>query len=179
MDYLKITNALLFAIERHSKQMRDDNKTPFVSHPIAVCEILRENGITDTDIICAAYLHDTVEDTDATIEDINREFGKDVADLVFELTNDKSIPKPERDSRMIEYFKKASRGAKLIKLADRYHNLCSLPETPSWSAGKKAEYVEESKRLLESLQGTHTNLEKMFGDKIKEIEGKVPKRPII
>ena len=172
MDYLKISKALLFAIEKHSGQTRDDSKTPFISHPIAVCELLRENMIADTDTICAAYLHDTVEDTDATMEDISREFGKKITDLVFELTNDKSMPKPERDEKMVKYFSKASHGAKLIKLADRYHNLCSLNDTP-WDISKKKTYVEESKKLLESLHGTHENLEQLFGAKIKEIEDKL------
>lgn len=111
----------------------DTHKTPYVNHPINVCTILSvEAGIKDDAVLMAALLHDVVEDTDATFADVEQQFGPDVASLVREVTDDKSLEKQERKRLQIENASKTTSRAKLIKLADKLDNLRDLlKETPS------------------------------------------------
>lgn len=111
----------------------DTHKTPYVNHPINVCTILSvEAGIKDDAVLMAALLHDVVEDTDATFADVEQQFGPDVASLVREVTDDKTLEKQERKRLQIENASKTTSRAKLIKLADKLDNLRDLlKETPS------------------------------------------------
>lgn len=125
---------LQFAALKHRDQRRmDTHKTPYVNHPINVCTILSvEAGIQDDAVLMAALLHDVVEDTDATFADVEQQFGPDVASLVREVTDDKSLEKQERKRLQIENASKTTSRAKLIKLADKLDNLRDLlKETPS------------------------------------------------
>lgn len=118
-----VNKAYNYAKSKHEGQMRKYSDLPYFSHPKAVARIIEElTG--DPEMIASALLHDVVEDSDSTIEEINKEFGNRVADLVNELTNKKE----ERGSMtkrdyMIVKLKAMSHDALLIKLADRYHNI--------------------------------------------------------
>src|SRR3954464_1704222 len=93
-----LLRALSFAAHKHRDQRRKGNhQAPYINHPIDVATLIATvGGITDVAVLQAGILHDTIEDTDATPEEISREFGKDVATLVLEMTDDMSMPSPER-----------------------------------------------------------------------------------
>ena len=121
----RILEALQFAAQKHRDQRRKDiEASPYINHPIALANVLwREAGVHEADVICAALLHDTVEDTNTTREELIERFGKKIAALVMEVTDDKTLRKPERKRLQIEHAAHISRKAKLVKLADKISNL--------------------------------------------------------
>lgn len=114
-----------FAEKAHEGQYRKVGNIPYVTHPIRVATFLEKNGASD-ELICAAYLHDVVEDTPIEIEEIEKEFGKAVADLVRSHTEDKSKSWKERKQHTLDILKKASSEEKQLIVADRFDNLLSL-----------------------------------------------------
>ena len=118
------------------------------------------------DILIAGWLHDTIEDTNATVEDIEEEFGEKVRDIVMEVTDDKSLPSPIRKKLQIEHAAKISYEAKLVKLADKICNLKDILARPPvrWSLQRKQEYFDWAKAVIDQLRGTHEKLEKLFDD---------------
>ncbi|MET0122816.1 MAG: HD domain-containing protein, partial [Candidatus Thiodiazotropha sp. 6PLUC9] len=120
-----ITRALLFSARKHRDQRRKDvQATPYVNHPIVLMDILvNEAGVYDAETLIAALLHDTIEDTDTTVEEIEREFGLVIAGLVMEVTDDKTLSKLERKAMQIDHAPDLSFKAKLVKLADKIANL--------------------------------------------------------
>lgn len=105
--------------------MRINEWTCFI---VGVACLLVEAGITELNVLMAAILHDTVEDTDTTFDEIELHFGKPVRDIVAEVTDDKTKPKQERKRLQIEHASTSSREAKLVKLADKLYNLRDLEE---------------------------------------------------
>ncbi|KAM9422445.1 guanosine-3',5'-bis(diphosphate) 3'-pyrophosphohydrolase MESH1-like isoform 6-T6 [Salvelinus alpinus] len=117
-----------FAAEKHRNQRRKDaEQTPYINHPIGVARILsHEGGITDIEVLQAALLHDTVEDTDTSIGELQAIFGQTVARIVQEVTDNKALPKQERKRQQVEHAPHSSHQAKLVKLADKLYNLRDL-----------------------------------------------------
>jgi len=156
-------NCVNFAAVKHKNQRRrDTEKTPYINHPIGVAHILTsEANVTDANVILAALLHDTVEDTDTTFQEIEDNFGVDVCKIVEEVTDDKSLPKLERKRLQIVHAKESSREAKLVKLADKLYNLRDLqrcaPE--GWTDDRCADYFKWAKDVVDNLRGTNANLE--------------------
>src|SRR5947199_4835157 len=113
----KLLAALNFAAQKHRAQRRKDSEaTPYINHPIAVAELLARVGqVDDLSVLQAAILHDTVEDTQTTPEEIENQFGEAVRKLVAEVTDEKSLPKAERKRRQIEHAPQLSTAAKQIK----------------------------------------------------------------
>ena len=161
-----ILKAMHFAADKHRGQSRKDaNNTPYINHPIALANLLTNHaGISDVNVITAAILHDTVEDTDATVDDIEELFGKTVRDIVIEVTDDKSLPSPERKRLQIEHAGEISHEAKLVKLADKISNLQDILTSPpvKWSLERKREYFDWSKAVIDQLRGTNSKLEALF-----------------
>ncbi|XP_013406805.1 guanosine-3',5'-bis(diphosphate) 3'-pyrophosphohydrolase MESH1 isoform X2 [Lingula anatina] len=157
---IKCTN---FAALKHSKQRRKDREqTPYINHPIGVAYILTEEAdITDLDVIQAALLHDTVEDTNTTFEELEETFGSAVTNIVREVTDDKSLPKAERKLQQIEHAPHSSPKAKLVKLADKLYNLRDLNRcTPNgWTENRVQEYFQWSANVIKGLRGTNKKLE--------------------
>ncbi|OGT64836.1 MAG: phosphohydrolase [Gammaproteobacteria bacterium RIFCSPLOWO2_02_FULL_47_50] len=164
-----IFKAIHFAADKHRGQSRkDENNTPYINHPIALANLLtNQAGISDVNVIAAAILHDTVEDTDATVDDIEDLFGRTVRDIVIEVTDDKSLPSPERKRLQIEHAGKLSHEAKLVKLADKISNLQDIITSPPvrWSLERKREYFDWAKAVIDQLRGTNEKLEALF-DKV-------------
>jgi len=158
--------ALDFAAHKHSKQRRKDPaKTPYINHPIAVANILlSEAGITDESVLIAALLHDTVEDTDTTFEEIAQRFGTAVRDIVAEVTDDKTLAKAVRKQQQIDHASGLSDRAKLVKLADKTANFRDIVgATPEgWSTARVDEYLEWGRAVVEQMKGTHAPLEALF-----------------
>jgi len=99
-----ILRAGAFAAEKHRTQRRKDHdQSPYINHPLAVANVLAAHGVTDPVVIQAALLHDTIEDTETTRDELERDFGTRVAEVVMEVTDDKSLPKAERKRLQIEH----------------------------------------------------------------------------
>lgn len=168
LDQALIKKATEFATEYHYGQSRKDAaNTPYINHPIDLAKLLTDYaGITDTNVIVAALLHDTVEDTSATVEDIEESFGTKIRNIVMEVTDDKSLPSPERKRLQIENASKISYEARLVKLADKICNLRDIIDRPpvKWSLQRKQEYFDWAKAVIDRLRGTNEKLEIMFDE---------------
>jgi guanosine-3',5'-bis(diphosphate) 3'-pyrophosphohydrolase len=158
--------ALAFAADKHRAQRRKDKEaSPYINHPIALADVLvNEGGIDDMVALSAAVLHDTIEDTQTTYEELQQRFGREVADVVLEVTDDKSLPKAERKKRQETHAPHLSQRAKLVKLADKICNLRDIVTNPpaDWPLERKQEYYEWAKRVIDGLRGAHAGLERIF-----------------
>uniref|UniRef100_A0A182IDE3 Guanosine-3',5'-bis(diphosphate) 3'-pyrophosphohydrolase MESH1 n=2 Tax=Anopheles arabiensis TaxID=7173 RepID=A0A182IDE3_ANOAR len=161
------TKCINFAAIKHRNQRRlDSDETPYINHPIGVAYILTEAGITDLEVLQAAILHDTVEDTDTSFEEIESLFGPTVRAIVQEVTDDKSLPKQERKRLQIEHASKKSHQAKLVKLADKIYNLRDLQrcKPKNWTNERCREYFIWAKKVCDNLKGTNESLESILDD---------------
>ena len=162
----QLITALAFAADKHKNQRRKDaDASPYINHPIALANLLlNEAGVEDQRVLIAAVLHDTIEDTDTTEQELVRHFGKDVADIVLEVTDDKALPKADRKRLQIEHAANISRHAKLIKLADKIRNLRDIAASPpaDWSDDRKREYFDWAKAVVDAQRGAHPGLEHLF-----------------
>lgn len=163
-----IIKAMNFAAEKHSDQKRKDDKaSPYINHPIEVTEILwRIGDVRDITLLLASILHDTIEDTDATPEEIKSEFGEEVLSVVLEVTDDKSLPKEVRKQRQVETAPHKSPRAKMLKIADKISNVQDIISTPpsDWSLERRQEYVLWSERVVAGLRGVNEKLENYYDD---------------
>jgi guanosine-3',5'-bis(diphosphate) 3'-pyrophosphohydrolase len=163
----KIILAANFAANKHRDQRRKDREaSPYINHPLALAFVLTNEvtGITDENVIAAAILHDTIEDTDTTTTEISNLFGEAVLRIVLELTDDKNLPKETRKQLQIDNASKLSREAKLVKLADKICNVRDMANSPpiNWSLERQLEYFDWTKAVIDGLRGTHTELEVLF-----------------
>ena len=128
----RVISAISFAADKHRNQRRKDiEASPYINHPIALANILaNEAGIEDEKVLVAAILHDTIEDTETTTQELADLFGDDVTAIVLEVTDDKSLPKAERKRLQVEHAPTISRRAKLVKLADKIANLRDIAASP-------------------------------------------------
>ena len=163
-----ILAAAAFAADRHRRQRRKDAEaSPYINHPLALAHILsREGKVSDPVVLCAALLHDTVEDTETTLDELELLFGAEVASIVAEVTNDGSLPKAEQKRLQVAKAASKSRGAKLVKLADKISNLRDIAATPpaGWSAERRAEYYRWSRDVVAGLRGVNPALEQAFDE---------------
>ncbi len=161
-----LLRALSFAAEQHRDQRRKGaEKTPYINHPIAVAAVLAvEAGVSEERLLLAAILHDTVEDTPTTIEELGSLFGAEVASLVGELTDDKSLPKQVRKDLQVTHARTASPGAKQVKLADKICNLRDLTVHPpaDWELDRRNEYVRWAESVAEGCRGVNPELDRIF-----------------
>ncbi|CAM4882870.1 unnamed protein product [Rotaria socialis] len=183
----KFMQALQFAAHKHRFQKRKDpDQTPYINHPIGVAHILsNEAGVTDSDILAAALLHDTIEDTQTTFDELQQEFGPRIAvysiknilsnlefylsnlfelfiiGIVAELTDDKNLPKAERKRLQIANADKLTLDAVIVRLADKIYNLRDLNRcTPvGWSDERVKDYFEWSSKIAPQLFGRNAQLD--------------------
>lgn len=158
-----IIKCVYFAAEKHRNQKRKDDQTPYINHPLGVANILVQEGkVFDSIVILAAILHDTVEDTNTTFTEIEREFGAEICQVVREVTDDKTLPKEERKRLQIEHAPHLSREAKLVKLADKLYNLRDLERTTpiGWTSERVKEYFKWAKAVVNGCRETNFYLEK-------------------
>ncbi|XP_076174240.1 metazoan SpoT homolog-1 isoform X1 [Ptiloglossa arizonensis] len=159
-----VIKCINFSAIKHKSQRRyDAEQTPYINHPIGVANILTEEGkIYDLAVILAAVLHDTVEDTDTTFEEIENEFGSEVCNIVKEVTDDKKLPKEVRKKLQIVNAPKRSYKAKLVILADKLYNLRDLQRsTPiGWSSNRVKEYFKWAKAVIDGCRKTNFSLER-------------------
>ncbi len=161
-----LLRALAFAATKHRAQRRKDPEaSPYINHPIEVAALLHlEAGVCDPVILSAAVLHDTLEDTDTTVSELERNFGTEVAGLVAEVSDDKSLPKSERKRLQIEQAPHLSPRAALVKLADKICNLRDVASRPpaGWSLERRREYFDWALAVVERLPGIDEALQRLF-----------------
>src|SRR5262249_34675354 len=158
-----ILKVLRFAAVKHRDQRRKDAEvSPYINHPIEVAELLaRVGGITDLVILQGVILHDTIEDTQTTPEELEAAFGPEVRRVVEEVTDDKRLPKAERRRLQIEHAPHLSERAKQIKIADMISNVQSVTETPptDWPLERRREYLDWTEQVMAGLRGCNQSLE--------------------
>jgi guanosine-3',5'-bis(diphosphate) 3'-pyrophosphohydrolase len=165
-DNAALLQALHFAADKHRDHRRQDqDASPYINHPIEVAETLaRVGGVTDLEILQAAILHDTIEDTDTSGEELERHFGPGVRTIVEEVSDDKRLPKHERKRLQIEHAPGISDRAKLVKLADKICNVRDVSTAPpaEWSHERRTEYIAWSRRVVAGCRGVNEALERDF-----------------
>lgn len=169
-DLPQFLQAISFAAQKHATQKRKGaDEQPYINHVLEVANLLANVGkVEDFDVLIAAVLHDTVEDTATTEAEIAEKFGAKVSEIVMEVTDDKSLPKAERKQLQVEHAPHLSMGAKLIKLGDKISNIRDVTENPpdGWSEKRRAEYVEWGEKVINGLRGANADLEKHFDELI-------------
>jgi guanosine-3',5'-bis(diphosphate) 3'-pyrophosphohydrolase len=165
-DVHRLIRAIDFAAFKHRNQRRkDEEASPYINHPIALTQVLKvEAGVSDIDVLCAALLHDTIEDTETTVEELVAEFGAHIASIVVEVTDDTSLPKAERKRLQVEHAPTLTREAKLVKLADKICNLRDMVDAPpaKWDLARRQEYFDWAREVIDQLRGSHPRLEALF-----------------
>ncbi len=168
----KLIEAASYAAKKHTGQTRKGkDEAPYINHPLEVANLLANLGkVEDHDTLIAAILHDTVEDTDTTREEIAEMFGENVASIVMEVTDDKSLPKVERKQKQVEHAPHLSIEAKQLKLCDKISNITDVMNDPpdGWSDERRHEYVEWGERVVARLRGVNENLENHFDKLVAE-----------
>lgn len=162
MNSSLLAKALKFAVKHHDGVFRDGEvPVPYACHPVEVMLTLRHRvGITDEAILAAALLHDVVEDTEVTLDDIGQKFGEDVATIVAQVTRDepseketKNLTKDEiwelRTQNLIEEIRQMTTAGHLIKLSDRLSNIkeAKLTRPPE----KLKRYIRQTHLILQAI----------------------------
>lgn len=167
-----LLRALAFAAERHSRQRREDAAaSPYINHPIALADVLANEGrVVDVVVLSAAMLHDTIEDTETTADELAHHFGARIAAIVVEVSDDPRLDKATRKLRQIEHAPHLSPEAKLVKLADKICNLRDIAASPpiGWSLERQREYFDWAKAVIDGLRGVHPTLERLFDEVCKK-----------
>lgn len=162
----KLLEAASFAAKKHRYQKRKGSDAePYINHPLEVANLLANVGnVKDYDVLIAAILHDTIEDTETTKEELTERFGETICGYVLEVTDDKTLPKAKRKQLQIEHAPHLSHGAKQIKLADKISNITDVTNNPprDWSPERRMEYVIWGENVVAGLRGANTRLEKHF-----------------
>jgi (p)ppGpp synthase/HD superfamily hydrolase len=163
-DWIAVLRAADMAARWHVHQRRKGiAQEPYINHLLEVASLVAEaTSGSDPTLVIAALLHDAIEDQEVPIEMIAREFGKQVADIVMEVTDDKTLAKDERKRRQIEDAPDKSRKAN--KLADKTSNLRTIASSPAadWSVERRLKYIEWAKSVVAGLRGTSPWLEQQF-----------------
>jgi|SRR5437016_2571345 len=161
-----LLKALHFAANKHRDQRRKDiEASPYINHPIEVAEVLaRVGGVTDLVTLQGAVLHDTLEDTKTTPEELEAAFGPEVRRVVEEVTDDKRLPKAERKRLQIEHAPHLSARAKQIKLADKISNVRGVTQAPpaDWPLERRQEYLNWTEQVVAGCRGCNAALEDFY-----------------
>jgi guanosine-3',5'-bis(diphosphate) 3'-pyrophosphohydrolase len=163
-----VLKALEFAAHKHRDQRRKDARaSPYINHPIELANVLwHEGGIVDPVVIAAALLHDTIEDTETTWQELRGAFGDEIAEIVLEVTDVKWLSKQARKRLQVAKAGHASRRAQLVKLADKICNLRDVAAHPpeKWDLARRREYFEWARAVVDRMRGTHPVLERKFDE---------------
>ena len=163
-----LIDAIAFAAERHLGQTRKDaRKIPYIYHPVALLRILAvEAGVDDPVVLMAAALHDTIEDTATTAQELRERFGDEVARVVQEVTDDKSLPKQRRKDLQVEHAAQLSQQARLVKLADKIANLRDMAASPpaDWPIERVRGYYDWAAQVVDGMRPAHARLEALFDE---------------
>ncbi len=165
-EFPDLLKAVRFAADRHRDQRRKgEDASPYINHPIEVAEVLaRIGGVRDVAVLQAALLHDTIEDTTTTSDELEDEFGPRVRALVDEVTDDPALDRPARKRRQIETAPGLSDGAKQIRIADKICNIGDVVHAPprGWSLERRQRYLEWTARVVHGCRGVNAALERHY-----------------
>lgn len=163
-----LIKSIAFAADKHRNQRRKDaDASPYINHPIALANVLANEGnVSEEAVLIAAILHDTIEDTETTADELRQHFGDVITAVVLEVTDDKLLEKAERKRLQVEHAPHISREAKLVKLADKICNLRDIATSPpaNWPLERKQAYFDWAKAVVDGLRGSHTALEQAFDE---------------
>jgi guanosine-3',5'-bis(diphosphate) 3'-pyrophosphohydrolase len=169
-NHTLLVKATDFAARKHKKQKRKDkDATPYINHPIGVANnAIEVGGVDDVVVLQACLLHDTLEDTKTEYKELVKEFGEKVADVVQEVSDDKSLPKDERKRQQIEHAKTMSYQARIVKECDKLYNLRDLVSNPppGYTLERIQGYCLWSRMVIDNMRGTNAALEKTLDDEI-------------
>ena len=161
-----ILKAAALAAHKHRDQRRKDAKaTPYINHPIEVARVLiEEGGVRDPKILAAALLHDTIEDTQTSYDELRGQFGARIADIVAEVTDTKFLGKTSRKQLQLAKAGHASAAAQQLKIADKLCNLRDILARPpaKWSKERQREYFDWAKAVVDQVRGANPRLERKF-----------------
>lgn len=165
-DVARLLDAASFAADKHRDQRRNDaGCTPYINHPLGVARILAEAGVEDVEVLMAGILHDTIEDTGTTPEELAERFGERVCGLVLEVTDDKRLPKLERKRLQVLKAPTKTADARQIKMADKIANLRDLKTPPvGWDYGRVSAYIQFAEMVAGGCAETNPALDRMFED---------------
>lgn len=175
MDIKRILAATRFAAHKHKDQRRKDHAaSPYIVHPIAAAELLIEAGISDEAVLITAILHDTIEDTETTREEIAAEFGDEIADLVVEVSVIETKIKEVDKQREIDDAKNLSPKAALVRVADKICNLTDVVfDTPKgWSEERRDKYFFWAQKVIKNTGVTNEYLLTRLKEVIQQGERK-------
>ena len=163
-----VLKAAQFAALKHRDQRRKDaESSPYIIHPISVALAISDiGGVDDPEILAAALLHDTIEDTKTTSSELEETFGLTVCSYVKEVTDDKSLPKDERKQKQIEHASHLSKGAALIKLGDKISNVSDVTHSPpsEWDTERRKKYLDWAEEVVNNCPRVNDALEKHFNN---------------
>jgi len=169
---LLILRAIDFAARKHRDQRRKDQEaSPYITHPISVSLLLAQiGGIADAEVLSAAILHDTLEDTDTTPEELAAAFGMRIRKLVEEVTDDKRLPKAKRKEIQIAHAAQLSPDAVLIKLGDKISNVLAVTHSPpaQWDIERRREYLDWAEAVVKNCRKVNAALEQRFSQVLAE-----------
>ena len=178
-DISRLLRAATFAADKHRDQRRKNaDASPYINHPLAVASVLvNDAGVTDADLLTAALLHDTVEDTATTLDEIKQLFGNEVCNLVAEVTDDKSLPKERRKQLQIEKAPHKSNRAKQLKIADKICNIRDIDANSpaNWDGDRKIQYVDWAVQVVDGCRGANQELDRLFDRVITEARQRLSK----
>ncbi len=165
-ELVLLTRAADYAARQHVGHRRKGERgEPYINHLTEVAVLLADTtGGGDVVLLMGALLHDTIEDTEVTFDDLLEEFGAEVAELVAEVTDDKSLPKQERKRLQVETAASKSHRARMLKIADKTSNLRSLITSPptGWTDERLSDYVEWAAEVVRSCRGLNAALDAAF-----------------
>jgi len=175
-ESILLLKVLKFAAEKHKFQRRKDReRTPYINHPIQVAELLSTvGGVKENAVLMGALLHDTLEDTETTQSEIQALCGKEVLNLVLEVTDDKNLSKLQRKHLQIKNASRISIGARLIKLADKICNVYDIAHSPpsDWTIQRCREYLAWSAEVVQGLRGVNPALEARYDAILADAQSK-------
>ncbi len=180
----RVLKAQKFACKKHKNQKRKDGITPFSDHLEGVVNRLKNLGISNQDVLCAAWLHDTIEDTDTSFDEINEIFGNTISVLVLSLTKDSELSKKERETQYIQQLKDSTLQAKIIKFCDISANLKDIANAPISKTQKNKQikklfhYLRVIKKELSEIKSEYPKMQELI-DGINSVGAKFRQRPIV
>jgi (p)ppGpp synthase/HD superfamily hydrolase len=167
-----VSRAADFAARAHVDQHRKGlAQEPYVNHLAEVAGLLAQATMgADATLVAVGWLHDTVEDTPVTMEDLDEAFGTEIARLVGELTDNKSLPKLDRKRLQVERMGVSSPRAQLVKFADKTSNIRALVRTPpaGWDRARLVDYVDWGEAVIARATVRDTFLETVFRDAVAQ-----------
>jgi guanosine-3',5'-bis(diphosphate) 3'-pyrophosphohydrolase len=166
-DLRTVLHAADFAAKKHRDQRRKNGEIPYINHPVSVARRLAElGGVEDPITLAAALLHDTVEDTETSPDEIESVFGPEIASVVAEVTDDKSLSKVERKRAQIRHASSISTRARMVKMADKLDNLDGMTTSPptGWDTARIRGYFAWGHAVVAQARGVNPALEQALDE---------------